>query len=742
VTSGSAKAFGVDPRPGAHDAPDVRDGLWSARLELLECAGDGADYSIREILSLALQQAAAGLRALGGLAYLAAAEDAGRLELAASTGLPSGIIDPFRSLQQGEVSARAAATGDVAWGPLVGSVPGAAGVLAVPVPGPAQDRPVGVLAFFTTTPEEPAPGQRELLWSVAGWAATLLASRREGRGASAYPRRPGGAGALSPAEQVLYMGELTASLATAATSRDIVRAIAEHVVPPIGADGLIVYAVESGRLKVVGSVGYDEAFRTRMEGSTLSSSTIVSQVLRGRTPLFAETADWLISRFPNDRDNVEASHKNSWALLPLIAAGTAIGCCVISFTTPRRFSDADRTLLIALSGLVAHALERARLYDMEHSRAKKLQRGLLPDALPPLPAATVAVRYLPAVRHAEAGGDWYDAIALSADQVGLIVGDVMGHGITEAATMGRIRTAVRTLAELEMPPAEILARVNALVSEFGDDSYATCLYSVFDPVSRRLSVCRAGSLPPLIVDPAGTVRRLSLETDPPLGATRPPFESSELELPEESLLVLYTDGLIDSSRGDADQELLRLERVIREEVARRPFATSDTSRSQERLEELCDAVVQTMLPDPEQMTDDAVLLIAHTRGTPADGIGFHVLADDATAAREARVYAQALLAQWGLEEVEYETELIVSELVGNAIRHARGPIRLRLIRSRSLICEVYDGSLTTPHIRRAAETDEGGRGLQLVAALSQRWGTRYLRDGKCIWAEQNLPSRV
>jgi hypothetical protein len=498
-------------------------------------------------------------------------------------------------------------------------------------------------------------------------------------------------------------------------------------------------AFEAGRLRLVGEAGHDPAFVSNfIEGATVQSRSMVARVVRTRSPVFVESKAEMFRLTPDERDVVEGSGMKAWAFLPLVATGHVIGAFTIAFVRPTRLSDADRTLLIAVSGLVAHALERARLFDVEHTRAHELQRSLLPEALPSLPAADVAVRYVPANHDAEVGGDWYDAIPLSADRVALVVGDVMGHGITEAATMGMIRTTVRTLAELELPPAEVLARLNALVPELGDASYATCLYAVFDPVARTCTICRAGHPPPIIVHPDGTVRRLELDADPPLGAAQPPFETHTVQLPDESLLVLFTDGFLDSARNDVEQGLRRMARIFEGDVARRQFAVEDRTGSQLGLEELCDTVVRTMLPDRDRMSDDAALLIAHTYGTPTFEVAFEELDDEPTAARAARSYARERLARWGLEGIEGETELIVSELVGNAIRHAKGPIRLRLIHSTSLICEVYDGSLTTPHIRRATENDEGGRGLQLVAAVAQRWGARYLDDGKCIWAEQSL----
>lgn len=539
------------------------------------------------------------------------------------------------------------------------------------------------------------------------------------------------------------MGELTAALTLAATAKDVVRAVAEHVLPPLGADGLVVEILEGGRLHVVGSAGYSGEFLHRsLDGIPLHSNAAVSQALRTRSPAFVESPAQFKLRYPDMASLTDTSDKRAWAFLPLVASDHGIGCCVISFRAERSFSDGERTLLIALSGLVAQALERARLFDVARARARELQRGLLPGTIPVMPAITSAARYLPAARNGEVGGDWYDVIPLSADRVALVVGDVMGHGITEAATMGMIRTAVRTLADLELPPDEILTRLNALVSDLGDDFYATCLYAVFDPVTRTCRFASAGHPPILAVHPDGSVHRLGHGINPPLGAAEPPFDTDEVVLPEECLLVLYTDGLIEYAQNDADHGLRELTRVLTAGATPWDFSVSDHCSGRKRLEDLCETVVSALLPDQEQTTDDAALLIAHVRGTPPDHVASWALADGPRAAGEARALVRERLAVWGLEELEPATELVVSELVGNAVRHAQGPIRLRLIRSRALVCEVYDGSLTTPHIRRAAAMDEGGRGLQLVAAVSHRWGARYGDDGKCIWAEQPIPPDI
>ncbi|MEU5591737.1 SpoIIE family protein phosphatase [Streptomyces sp. NPDC020298] len=548
------------------------------------------------------------------------------------------------------------------------------------------------------------------------------------------------AGESGAAERTARMDELTVALTEAVTSRDVVRTVAEHVLPPFGADGLVVEALEGGRVRVVDSVGYGPDFLNLIDDIPLGDNTVVSDALRTRTPMFVESKAQFRRQYGDLGGVTLKSTKNAWAFLPLIASGRPIGCCVMSFARPRSFSQEERTLLTAVSGLVAQALERARLYDVEHTRAQGLQRGLLPKSLPSPPAVSAAARYLPAGRGDEVGGDWYDLIPLSADRVALVIGDVMGHGIAEAATMGRLRTAVRTLVDLELEPDELLGHLNEIVGELGDDYYATFSYAVYDPVARTCALALAGHPPPVVVHPDGTVRRPEVSVNPPLGAADPPFDVHEMDLPEESLLVFCTDGLVDAAGRDIDEGLAQLRRTLEEAVARTSYFPDGRSDERtDRLDALCDHLVATLLPDREQTSDDAALLIAHTRATPPADVASCSLPEDPRAAGQAREFVRHRLAAWGLQELEMTTELLVSELVGNVVRHARGPVRLRLLRSRSLICEVYDGSLTTPRIRRAGYTDEGGRGLHLVAALSRRWGTRFLGDGKCIWTEQDLP---
>ncbi|MEU1668811.1 SpoIIE family protein phosphatase [Streptomyces sparsogenes] len=428
----------------------------------------------------------------------------------------------------------------------------------------------------------------------------------------------------------------------------------------------------------------------------------------------------------------------SLMVTPISARGTILG--VASFVRTRHpvpFEEDDLMLAEELVARAALCVDNARRYTREHTAALALQRSLMPHDLPESPALEVASRYLPTdVRHG-VGGDWFDVIPLSGARVALAVGDVVGHGIDAAASMGRLRTAVHTLADMDLPPEELLAHLDDLIIRLGEGRAgeegeedtaallgATFLYAIYDPVTRRCTMARAGHPAPALVTPDGEVTFPSLPAGPPLGLGSLPFESAELELPEDSVIALYTDGLIETCDQDIDVGLARLSNAL--------------GQPGMPLEDLCSAVVDALLTSPP--SDDVALLLARTHSLSPGHVASWDLPTDPAVVTSARSLAVRQLAEWGLEELMTTTELIVSELVTNAIRHGTGPIRLRLIRHDVLICEVADGSNTSPRLRHARTTDEGGRGLFLVAQLTRRWGTRYTEGGKLIWAEQDLPA--
>ncbi|MFJ7337974.1 SpoIIE family protein phosphatase [Streptomyces sp. NPDC101116] len=539
--------------------------------------------------------------------------------------------------------------------------------------------------------------------------------------------------------------------------------------------------------------------------------------LRTGRPELHEVTDpaftaWL-ARDPARAARVRAFGIHSVMAVPLTARGTTLGVAFfVRHRTQEPFRHDDLVLAGELVARAAVSIDNARRYSRERATAVTLQRSLLPRRLPRQAAVEVASRYLPAGGHAGVGGDWFDVIPLSGARVALVVGDVVGHGLVASATMGRLRTAVRTLADIDLPCDELLTHLDDLVARLNTeeesaaerrppgatetagtgsaetagagsagtagagsagmagagstgmagagsaetagmgsaemagagsaemagagsaetagrgraphagDLGATCLYAVYDPVTRRCCFAGAGHPVPAVVNPEGTVELVGLPSAPPLGVAGLPYEATEVDVPEGSLLALYTNGLIEAPDRDPGTGVDRLREAL--------------ARPAPSLDALCDTVLADLLPP--RPADDVALLIARTRALDERQVATWAVPSDPSAVAQTRKDVVAQLERWGLSDAVFVTELVVSELVTNAIRHAEPPVQLRLIHDSTLICEVSDGGSTAPHLRRARTYDEGGRGLLLVAQLTERWGTRQSGTGKTIWAEQNL----
>ncbi|MFI0216222.1 SpoIIE family protein phosphatase [Streptomyces lydicus] len=432
---------------------------------------------------------------------------------------------------------------------------------------------------------------------------------------------------------------------------------------------------------------------------------------------------------------------HSMIAVPLRARGAILG--VVLFwrsRNPQPFEEEDLSLAEELVARAAVSLDNARRYTREHNMAVTLQRSLLPRGLPEQNAVEAAYRYLPAQAGrgglGGVGGDWFDIIPLPGARVALVVGDVVGHGLHAAATMGRLRTAVHNFANLDLPPDEILWHLDELVTRIDQDegaegaeapvTGATCLYAIYDPATGTCTMARAGHVQPLVVRPDGTAELADVPGGPPLGLGGLPFETWQQPLPEDSRLVLFTDGLVEDRDRDIDEGLALLTRTL-------------SGHAEQAPEEICEAALGALLP--ERPSDDIALLVARTRVLDAAHVADWDVPPDPSAVAQVRAAAVRKVIEWGLADEAFTTELILSELVTNSIRYASGPIRVRLIRDTALICEVSDRSSTSPHLRQAATTDEGGRGLFLIAQLAERWGTRYTSGGKVIWTEQTLPDR-
>ncbi|MFI6844249.1 SpoIIE family protein phosphatase [Kitasatospora sp. NBC_00085] len=477
------------------------------------------------------------------------------------------------------------------------------------------------------------------------------------------------------------------------------------------------------------------------ERSSFSFPTPFTQCLADLRPRLVphldEGSEWLVHDPPR-AERVHTEKLHSLMVVPLSARGVVLGVAAFYRSkTAGPFEEDDLTVATELAARAALCIDNARRYTRERNLALTLQRSLLPQDLPAQTAVESAYAHIPA----DADGNWYDVIPLPGARVALVVGDVQGHGIQAVVTMGRLRAAVHSLAGLDLAPDELLAhlddlmvglaaerrqltRSDPLTTEAASATSATCIYAVYDPVSRHCVLARAGHPAPVIAFPDGTVEVADIPDGPPLGMGGLPFETAELTIPEGSLLALYTEGLVRSGPDGPENGLRRLERLLAH-----PRASA---------QDACDAVVYGQPIERED--DGVVLLLARTRTLGADLVASWTLPSDPAVVSTARRLVDRQLATWGLQDLVFTTELLVSELVTNAIRYATGPIILRLVRDRTLICEVSDGSSTAPRVRHPRTTDEGGRGLLLVAQLTRRWGTRYTAGGKIVWTEQALPT--
>ncbi|MFV5997488.1 SpoIIE family protein phosphatase [Streptomyces sp. NPDC056231] len=440
--------------------------------------------------------------------------------------------------------------------------------------------------------------------------------------------------------------------------------------------------------------------------------------------------------------------------VPMVAHDTVVGLVQFSRTKGSEpFGERDRALATELAARAAVCIDNARLYRREHERALILQRSLLPPGDPEAAGLDIACRYLPGNTATEVGGDWFDVIELPGHRTALVVGDVMGRGLRAAVAMGELRTAVRTLALLDLEPAEVLSALDEVARGLGTPGastpsdglggaqwpsrashkardadlsevyLATCVYAVYDPVTRRCTFANAGHLPPVVVEPGEPALLLDVPPGMPLGVGGEPFEEVEVELKEGALLALYTDGLVESRDHPLDEGLQALRNALVEPEL--------------PLEDVCDHVLTTL--DTRHGEDDIALLMARIQGLPVDAVGDWRLPREPRSVARARELARRQLLDWELDDLVDTTELLVSELVTNALRYGEGEIRLRLLRDRTLVCEVWDAGLVQPRRRRARDTDEGGRGLQLVGLLSAAWGSRRTPRGKTVWFELPLP---
>ncbi|MFJ6622912.1 SpoIIE family protein phosphatase [Kitasatospora sp. NPDC091335] len=617
------------------------------------------------------------------------------------------------------------------------------------VPLIARGTPVGVAGFYRTVADRPYVDDDvalagELAVRAAVSIDNALLFTRERDAAAARQRALDEAWAAQ--QRLSLLNEASNRIGTTLDLYRTARELVEVVIPrfadfvtvdlrdavlsgeepgPVPAEGAVLMrAVAVGDSDSEG--GMHEA--SDQVGETSQSAGLYAQSLRTRRSiLVAEVTEEELRRIVASPDRVQPSLDagvHSYLMVPLVARGQVLGGAEFVRTrNPVPFGPADRSLAEELAARTALAIDNGRLYRRERDTALTLQRSLLPQEVHRTLGLDLAYRYLPSSVVSEVGGDWFDVVPLSAGRVALIVGDVMGHGIRAAATMGQLRTAARTLITLDLDPARVLYRLDEATAAIGEGQFATCVCVVYDPVERRCTAACAGHLPPVVADTEGRAHLVELPTGTPLGVGGVAFESAEFTLPEEGILTLYTDGLVERRGQDLDEGLQLLCRTV-----------ADRRGS---LEQTCDAVLSRLTESTGE--DDIAVIMAQVRPRGADRIAILPLGGDHAMVAHSRRFTRETLIAWGLDALADWAELLTSELITNALVHAGSPTQLRLYCNRVLTVEVADRDTEVPRIRRAHSEDEGGRGIHLVNELAHRWGSRRTKDGKVVWFELELP---
>ncbi|MEU6377227.1 SpoIIE family protein phosphatase [Streptomyces sp. NPDC046909] len=589
-------------------------------------------------------------------------------------------------------------------------------------PLPVDDEPLtapGVLRLHTAdrTPPPattPSPADTD---PVAGSARTTHTGGTPGAANPTDTSRTPGATGSSDTDQTPSAASPTDTNRTTATARPTATARTADATHPTEAPRPSPLAHPTDPLHAVEVVHPSDT-------GPLTTLLRTGRPVFGNTPGVAPAVAELLG--PANARRATASGRRL-ILAPLHGRSHVMGSVVLVRGPGRRaFTPDDLLVASQLATHTALGIHKAVLYAREASVADALQRTMLPPSLPEPPGVVLASRYLPASRAAQVGGDWYDAIPLPGNRVALVIGDVMGHSMTSAAIMGQLRTIVQTLAGLDLSPDEILHHLDEQAERLGSEHTATCLYAMYDPVLHRLLIANAGHLPPVLLRPDGSTEVLEVPPGAPIGVGGGDFESFEMHAPAGATLLLYTDGLVESR----DSDVLTGVELLRERLATAPPAPP-------ALEELCDRALGTL--GAGDRDDDIALLAARFEGIRPDTVAYWYLAPRPQTAGQARRLTRRTLRLWDLDSLVESTELMVSEVVANAVRFATRPITLRLLRTNVLRCEVGDDSSVVPRMRHAQLSDEGGRGLFLVDQLSERWGATRVSTGKVVWFEQPLP---
>ncbi|QTI87254.1 ATP-binding SpoIIE family protein phosphatase [Streptomyces sp. AgN23] len=543
-------------------------------------------------------------------------------------------------------------------------------------------------------------------------------------------------GSSATASTFIYqLLELASELTAAVRPRDVVSTAWTQVAQPLGGRAVMLCLVESARLHVVGSAGFPKEAVRHVNGLPLSRHTPEADAVVKIAPMFFETAEDLRASYPG-LDRIEEGQ--SWAFLPLIADGRAVGCCVLVFDQPRRLRFEERALLMIMLGQMGQSLEKTRAFELEHALAQSLQQGLLPRSLPHLAEVDITARYLPTTAGPDVGGDWYDVLPLPGRGVGFVIGDVEGHSLRAAGIMGQIRTAVRSYAAEGHDPSIVLSRSNRLIADLDIDLFATCCCLWLDLDTGGAMVASAGHYPPVMGGRGGLAAVPDPLAGPPLGVDpEAVYPQTEIELSPGEMIALYTDGLLDARHVGADAAVEQLSHRLAE-------------GSSQNLEVVADQLIGVSRPQALR-EDDAALLLLRYEGT-----------QERPHRRVARAFAQRhdlqrvgyirdtlrnLLRAWDLDTVADDLELLTSEVVTNALIHAHSEVDVRFREYPDrLRVEVRDSDPHPPipvvfvgPDEPGNQEAESGRGLLIVDALASAWGSSPTGRGKTTWFELKIP---
>ncbi|MGC0327884.1 PAS domain-containing protein [Streptomyces sp. SAI-170] len=435
--------------------------------------------------------------------------------------------------------------------------------------------------------------------STTGLSVRITRARAVAQMATAGPRPVAAGDTPSRLVTISQVLSLAGALTEAVGVQDVVQLVADEIAPAVGAQAVVVLGTRAGRLHVLGHRGYpDPHVVERFDGIPLTEQTPGVHALNSGVPAFFDSRAQLEHLYPARHSTPDGFA--AWAYLPLIASGRPVGTCVLAYAEPHAFPTEERAVLTSVGGLIALALERALLYDVKHQLAHGLQAALLPHSLPPLPGVAAAARYLPATRGMDIGGDFYDLVP-TAGGAAAVIGDVQGHNVTAAGLMGQLRTAVRAYTTVGQAPEQVMASTNRLLIDLGAELFASCLYLRLDPAHGRAVMARAGHPPPLLLRPDGRVRVLDLAGGPLLGIDGSAvYPTTEVALTPGSVLVLYTDGLIESPGIDIEEALAGLGRRL-------------AGAGELPLDRLADVLVGHLAAAEERLDDVALLLLRAER---------------------------------------------------------------------------------------------------------------------------------